>query len=776
MVTLKIFLKALLPNLPFILPVLLIFLLTLLIGSLIFLYLVDEDNWSIILPSGLLIGLFSFVIYLSFFSYIFKGKDGIQIILFLFLLSGFLLFQKVKKRIPSFKLEKSLNNLGNFFIYSGFLVFMFFVGGNNIYGGDVITYWGIATSFANGNYPIFSPWQPDLLVTHHQGLFIYEGAIYGLLGVNMQLIHTLCSILIIYSGFCLLWGWGKKFSGLNFRSILLPLIIYLSFGAIFILLPKAFDTLLNLEAKRTVASTWPIFSDAKNTLGGSSNLNEIFYISHRALAFDGIFLLILLLLLKFRVSRFLKLMTVFALSVPIISIDESALPSIVSVLLFYLLYLFKTASNIERKKLIKEVLIITFVSVLLFFVVGSSLRDSLFTPSKEAARFQILLSPKSIGSRLGGMRGVELDFGNQNLMLYFPSLLFLIAISLILFIIEPSLSLVLIFWAIFGAFMAYLLIEHTFYPGNQGRFQHMSYILNGLFMGVGVLQLLKKGSRKAVIRVFGWVLVLLLGIPIVFSAIYLSAKAKSDSYPNYNGNIPSYPVLKWAKNNVAQNRLFFVDGYLRDNASSETSMNGIEHYGLKVPVSPAYIKVHTPDIGYEAIDAFLTLSPQYLKDLKIDDVYIKNNQLKYYSRERLEELNNPKFFTKLYVDSEGSFYKIEPEYLTNGTNINEGTIDQLSSIISEGKKVFLDYPPNIDMALRGALWLRLKQQNQIYTEWRAGIFNYIETKMVIYPPDYNIKYDYLILGDKTKPEDICKCVNAQLVWQLGKVRAYKTHE
>ena len=59
--------------------------------------------------------------------------------------------------------------------------------GNTVTGGDVITYWGIATSFARGNYPAVLPWQPNYLTVYHAGAFLVQGAIQSLSSVNISI-------------------------------------------------------------------------------------------------------------------------------------------------------------------------------------------------------------------------------------------------------------------------------------------------------------------------------------------------------------------------------------------------------------------------------------------------------------------------------------------------------------------------------------------------------------------------------------------------------------
>jgi hypothetical protein len=86
----------------------------------------------------------------------------------------------------------------------------------------------------------------------------------------------------------------------------------------------------------------------------------------------------------------------------------------------------------------------------------------------------------------------------------------------------------------------------------------------------------------------------------------------------------------------------------------------------------------------------------------------------------------------------------------------------------------LDDPYNINSALRAVLWLRLKDSNSVYTEWRSGIFNYIETKMVFYDPlKRTAPYQYLIVGPKIDPLTKCNCSKVEMVWQMNAAKGYR---
>lgn len=764
--TLLIFFHSIFPNLQIVLSIFSFFTLTTLIGYICLNFLFDIKK-TILIPASMITGVYLFILYLAVFSYILKGPTGILIIVFLFSFSGLLILFFSQKLTFSLSYLFSIQTGIVLFIISCWTLFIFLIGGSNIYGGDVIAYWGFATSFANGNYPLMSPWQPSILANHHQGVYLYEGAVYALIPASIALIHTLFSIFIISAGFFLLWSFTSQMTKRTFLSLLCPLIFFISFGAIFIPLPENARYILSYDRVHEI-NKLPIFTDVKDRLGGSSNLNEVFYINHRVAAFSGLLLLWILAGAFVKKSYFFQLFFLVLLLVPIVSTDEVVLPSLGLMFLYWVLsHLFK---NQNKKKNIIAILSAGFIFIGLFFIVGSALRDSLLT-SSTVPRFQLMFSLDSLMLRASEIKGSILQFPS-GFILYFPSLaiyFFLAAFSTIL--VKKQYSVMLFLGAI-GAGVAFFLVEHTFYPGNQGRFLHLIYLLLSLNIVLNFLFLLKNTSKfKKSMAIIS----LMLFIPaLATTSLYLVKQAKTDSYPNFNKKLPNLPAAEWFRAKHPLEKVIFIDGFLNNQTDSYLNIGAIQHYGLQVPLSPAFVKVHTPDIGVEAVDLLTTLNPDDFRDLNIHYIYIKKDQIVFLPTKRQQEIKNTDFFIPVYIDSEGTFFKVTDKYVDHGDKIADGSIRYIDYFIPEGSKIFLDDPYKIPSPLRAALWLRLKFKNEVYTEWRSGIFNYIETKMEFHDPlKKNGGYDYVIVGLTSDPYAICNCDQLELVWKMNVVKAYK---
>lgn len=767
--TLNILHDSIKPNLIPILEILGFFFITSIVGCIIYSVIFKLKAWFVLLPASGLLGIFGFIFFLGCLSYLFKGPGGILIILILYILFGLSLFIKFKPVLPKIKFSK--NNFFWILVSLTFLVVFFLIAGVNIYGGDVIAYWGFATSFANGNYPVMSPWQPDLLAAHHQGAFLYQGAVHSLIWVNMKLIHSLFAFFVVSCGFFFLWGWMREELKNTLAGLILAMMFFFSFSALFLVLPLNTQNLFNPEAVREITGL-PKFIDAKNRLGGSSNINEIFYLNHRAAAIGGLMLFLFLVLKPINPADKWKFPLLAILTITVMSTDEVVLPSMGCVGLYFFINQMINANGKNRRQVIFFAILSGILFIALFFLIGNALRDSFLIPA-EVPRFYLVFTLDSIFFRLKELNNAVLTLPSYKILFYMPSL-FLTGLMAVLFAFKMKnpVNTILLISAI-GSLVAFLLVEHTFYPGNQGRFLHLLYLLviTSFLFGLINLFFTNRGMNKIFV---GIIIFCLCSVSLLSSTLLVLNQIKSTNYPNYESKLPEYqPVFSWMQQHAPQKRIFFLDGYLKGVSYSHLSIVGIQDYGMFVPVSPAHIKVHTPDFGVEALDLILTLNPRDMSALKVEYLYLQNDQFVNLTSERRQNLNNSDFFRKIYHDNFGALYEVLPDYLNSGRNDDYVGISGLVNQIGNNKKIYLDYPPGIEMGVRQVLWLSLKKNNQIYTFWSSGIFNYIETPMTIYRPSEKVEYDYVIVDSKMDPLTVCNCLEYMPIWRMSGVAVYK---
>lgn len=769
MATISIFFRIIFQNIEYILPLVVFLSVITIIGIGIFVSIIKKESWGLIIPAGAITGLFGFILFLGIFSYFLKGKLGILIILIAYFIFGLFIFKKFGK-LPKIKPQLNFNNIS---LASLSLLFMGFVAtlvGANQYGGDVIAYWGFATSFAKGNYPIYSPWQPDFLSIHHKGTYMFEGAMHALTNVDMRLVHTIYSYFVIVTGFFLLWVIVRKTIKKDFISIIPALVAYFSFGGIFIPLTNTFRKFISPEVEH-ITGRLPLLLDAKNRLGGASNLPEFVYINHRAAAFSGVLLLFLFMFTDFKIEKY-KPVILAALSVGILSSDEIYLPFILFAVIGYFIYkLFKT-DNKKRFEILKNFILGGLAFIALFSLVDNAIRDSMLVPS-ETPRFQILTNVDSFKQRMVSLKSAILR-GNENSSFFWllPSIGSFLLITL-LFLIPTNIAWLWIWLVgILGIFLSYFTVEHTFYPQNNARFLHVLYQFIGIALTFSLVYLSSKGTKR-VRQITSAILTFFILPAVFFAIIYLYPLAKRDDYQNYYGSMPASLTLKWLSDNVPRERVFFIDGFLTDNLNhSPYALQAIQNFGLIVPVSPAGIRVHTPDYGIEAIDLIYTLNPDVIEKLKVKYLFITNQQFELLVKERREDLANISYFEKVYENHEGKIFKINPQYIAQG-KMMDGGIRNLVKIIRPNSKIYVDYPFRIDGTLRAAVLLLLKDNTKLFSEWRSGTFNYIETKINFNPPSFNDRYDYLILGPNTSAREVCNCKNAEKIWQTYGLKLYE---
>jgi hypothetical protein len=766
MATISIFLKIFFENIQFILPVAIVFLAVTFVGVSIILTILEERRWDIIFPAGIATGIFGLILLLGNLSYFLKGRIGIAVIFLMYLLLGIFLFKKVSKSLPKISLNYYYKR--TIFIYLLFLAFMMFLAGANIYGGDVIAYWGFATSFANGNYPLRSLWQPDILANHHQGTYMFEGAVQALTGVDMLLIHTMYAALVILAGFFLLWGFIRKISKRDFISLLPSLVAYFSFGAIFLALPTFLRSYFVPEVEHVIDHL-PLLIDAKDRLGGTSTLPLFIYINHRAAAFLGFLLIFVIIVSKIKVKEFFKPIIVAALSVAVISSDEIFLPAIVFLVLAWFLKQIFTKG--QWRQSFTGFLIGGVVAAVLFFSVGNALRDSILTPPKEDSRFQLVLNSESLSKRQGGLKNAILRPKSEERFFWIlPDARLIALLAVLVYLVSKNNWSLLLLSSTLGTFIAYFVVDHTYYPNNNDRFLHLIYQQLGLVLASSLVFLLI--NKNKVVKSLAKVGIIVLLVPsVVFASIFLFKYAKQPYYPNLKGTLPDYKVLKWAQANIPDKRLFFIDGYLRDQPYSYLTLNGIQNYGLFVPISPADVKVHTPDYGVEAIDVINTLNPTPMKKLKIEYLFVVHTLESFYPKQRQLDLNTDRYFSRVYQDQLGILYKVNEDFFNEAEDLTS-SIEGLSGIIRNGD-IYIDYPPRMESNVRAVMTLALKDKGALYTEWRHGTFNLIETKIELSAPIPNKKYNYLILGPNTNPEEICGCDSYQKIWEMNGAKAFE---
>lgn len=740
------------------------------VGIVYFRSFIKERRFSVLIPGGMVAGTAVFTLYLGVLSHLLKARQGIWIISVLYFLSGLLIFSRSRKKWK-FKFPKvSLRNI--VLLLSSLLLGLIFVikAGNAIFGGDATTYWGLATSFANGNYPQVLPWQPQFLTVHHQGAFLFEGALHAITGVEIRQIHFVFAAFIIAAGFFLLWAFlGDKPK--KVVSAMIPSLLgYITFGGFFVILPLVFGE----PGHQRDLVDLPNLQDAKNTLGALVSFFDLYYLIPRTTALAVIILVFIVITGEFIGGRKKRLLAVAVLSNVILSIDESMFAAIVLPVSFWVGSQFLEAG--DKGGYLKDALVSLLVFFALFWVVGNPLRDSLLTPSPEAPRFQLVeLGTIREQKRINFLKSVLIySESTPRIFWFLPDLRVILCLALFSSFLWGGLLARLFALIAVGTTTLYFLIEHTFWPANYLRFALMGYQFSGFALGVVVYRLLQAPKEKRVLRFLGIVFLGFVLPSTIASTLRVLKSLPSKDYANFYPLTPKYTILEWTRRNLPRKtRVFFIDGFLYDHGYSDLTLYGTQGFGLFIPTGSADVKMHTAEWGTEAIDVVNTLSPAAMKDLEIEYLFIKFDQLARFPEKRRLDLANPKFFDPVHKDTLGILYEVKRAYFSEGWE-GEDTIRRLSTLIPNENQIFIDPNERMNYYLRSALLLELRNKPNLYSLIGRGHFNYVETFIRTKDPSLADHFDYLILGPETDPQTVCpEGKSCQKIWETLGVSAFE---
>ncbi|EKD95587.1 MAG: hypothetical protein ACD_24C00438G0001 [uncultured bacterium] len=174
-------------------------------GIAVFSLIYNTKNKFIIVGGGSILGFLIFLLLLGSFSYFFKGEIGVRIIFLLYILISTFAFTRNKNFYRHlFNLKLSISSIliiGSVFVNLS-LLFLFIR--DVILGSSAPLYWGVALSFAKGNYPTVLPWQPESITAYHQGSLMVMGAMQSLTNIHISIIHSFLSFYLISSIFLFL--------------------------------------------------------------------------------------------------------------------------------------------------------------------------------------------------------------------------------------------------------------------------------------------------------------------------------------------------------------------------------------------------------------------------------------------------------------------------------------------------------------------------------------------------------------------------------------------
>lgn len=741
-------------------------------GLVLFAILSKTNNKLLLIGGGMIYGVCVFLLILSIFSYFFKGPTAILYLFVIYVLVCSIIF--VREYNSTFRklfFKTNLDYKSKVFglVIFSYLFFIFFTAGGAVTGGDVITYWGIATSFARGNYPAVLPWQPNFLTVYHMGAFILQGAIRSLSSINISIVHFFFSAYAVSAVFLFITGIARERTR-SFASLIPAVFGLVLFGGpVFLIggLGSFVSELLghtsnSMHGIVESLSSLPQFSGAKGSAGaGANSLGGLMYINYQTLGLASFFLFLYFLRAKSIKDTLRKYIHLVILIIITLSIDETYFLIEAPILALAFLVEYK---KLTIKKFIYHLTILATIFSCLFLVVQNPVRDAFFVPSKESPRFKLITWKDSeFAARRNFSKAKKfLPEMYKNTEWYLPSLPLLIIFALVFGFWSRS------WWAIItssGAILSYLYafaIVNTFWPANGLRLITKSYNLIMFALGFFMTFLyIWSKKRKGRFKFLIFTVFLLILTPQLVTAhaglINFSVYKKQDNLTrniNYQNK-----TLNWIQDNLPYgSRVIFIDEYPLSGLYSPLSLNAIQYHGIFVPTAPPKVKVLNRDKGGGWYDSVVSLSPPALEKLGVEYVFIKYTSLGRFSEDRQKQINDPIFFKSVYENNSGKLYEVSSNYLSLPDN--DMTLGRMISVIPNAAKVYIDklYLPTP----RKTLILELAKHTQLYGPMYAiggDYYMYIETLSpfkAVSSPDELQDVDYIFTKPESDPISIFK--------------------
>lgn len=743
-------------------------------GILVFKRLLETNNKLLILGSGAIIGTVVFMNLVAVLSYILKGELAIKVIFFLY---TFVTYVWAFREKQVFKyLFSSLKKWTDLIFVAIFVVYLLLISlsaGATPTGGDVITYWGISTSFARGNFPTVLPWQPDILSGYHHGAFVVQGAIHAITSISISVIYVFSAIFSVLSIFVFLVGLGRgKTSSL---SSLLPGVyaIVIFGGPIF--LTNGFRDFLAFPSGNIInkLAQYPHFSDLKSALGaGPNGLDGLYYISFYGFALMPFLLFIYLSVEKtkqFYTTKRVLFLILLLLST--VSIDESFFFLEAPVFLFYFV-----GQNIKLgfKRFILKSFEYLVVFIVGFFLTQSMIRDSFFTPKPiEAPKFVLLLPNelKPLGKLPFANSIVFWDSSKEYLKGFVASakaysglagkkvgdtkwlIPDLRLVSLVVGIVALIAGSKLGFVLALSGFLSYLVgmtVVNPYAPYASYRLITKSYHIFAIALGISLVSLFAKKLSK-LFWMLGFVLFLLFqGPQILVSHARLVEDSVGRHYQRFTYGVDwnNKTLVDLEKRLATRDRLLIVDSFPEKGWFSELTLNALQLHGLFIPKMTGDKRIISSDGSYEWFDAAVFLSPPSLRKLGVEYVFVENSALSRLPPIRVKNLDKLKFFVPIHDYPDGKLYKVTDDYKSMDEDIL--TLEGVSHLIPDGATVYLD-------------------RFQI-PEIRKGMFVFLAKRTHLIGPAYTMAADYFAYIEEFHPFEACtpNCLpeNAALLQQV----------
>lgn len=751
----------------------LIYLIPILLAGIIILGKISRiERVELLLPAGSIVGFAGFTFFLNMTAFLVKGSSGITLAYVLFIALGFIIFKFIKSE----KIKIIFPRGGNLIFWlSGILIwgpFIFWKTANALIGSDANLYYAIAHSFIKGNFPFMTPWQPDIPLSYHTGVSELLGAFYYFSGLDFQFLHLFFSALFIFCALqIIIWIFKEKHNFISFLlSNLAVAVTFLSFGFIYIIwpvLPVRLPEIQNINQLILWLRTLPSVNEAIEVYGAPINLDSLIYFIFHAFGL-AIFLTLVTLLINQNRKKPLWGWVIICLGLGSLALVNEALFIAAFPALIVGIFLIEYREKKLLKNL-KKLLLLFLLTGLVIFFQGGVISASINSPRNLEESALILPKKEDIKEDFKGYHSGQetsklLPVSKQYLPLRWfhigADILLLLSI-VIVWIFNDSVLFKVLFISGLSSFVAYNVIVPKFLVANGNRFLSASFLFFSLLLCLSLTAFFEKIKKHHFFKILFLVIIAWVFLPTILPPLALLSKTRFGE----NKLIPKYQQssvgIRWLKDYADFNeRVLVLD---RNAPHPSGQVRALVGAGVFAPVFSGNFRAFTIEASPEYVDAAYYLSPNALKKLKMNILLIDNVFFETLPQIRKDQLKNSKYFEKVFGEKNGEIiYRIKNEYLEKGGEI-DGTIEQMAELLPAIGKVYIDgedsYSPSY---LRRPLIFILRDKD-IYYLPQSGVYLNVETNINSHTPLTDGSYDYLVLGKKTNPYNLCTC-QAKLVW------------
>lgn len=734
-------------------------------------------RFELILPSAFVCGTSVLVFFLNTSAFIFKPPANIFISCLLLILLSVFLWKNSKDNLTiDFFNRKELIFYIITFIFWALLIF--WKANFALIGSDTNLYYSVAHSFLKGNFPFFTPWQPDIFLSYHTGASILLAAFYFFTGLNFQFLHLVFSSFFIFCSIQIIVWLIKRHTDVAslLMANLLAATIFISFGFLYIVwlvFPIQLPNLNSLNQLILWLRELPTVIESIEVYGAPVNLDGLIYFIFHAFGLAIFFLLLVLLLYlkKGTLGGWLVIcLNLATLALVNESIFVAAFPAIVSGML---IIEYREGSLFKN---LKKILIVLSLTALVVFYQGGIITASL-TKSHDLEKSALIYPGKEDvkedfqGYHQGQEKSKLLPLKSEWLPFWWfhPGVDLLLIISLMFVIyLRVSFNQRLLFLTLFigglSSLMAYNYIVPKFLIANGNRFLALSFLLFSLMIGFAAIFLyesLFKFKKLFFLMIFLWIV-----LPTILPPLALLSKTRFGENKLIPKTFKSSPGILWLKDNADLSERVMV---LDKNAPHPSGQaRALVEAGVFAPIFGGNFRAFTIEASPQYLDIAYFLSPYALADLKISLLLIDSYFYKSLPEIRKIQLDKDEYFEQVFDNSAGSsdwerIYRIKKDYLTEGAEI-DGTFKQLAMSVPKKGRIYIDSEENFDPSfLRRAIIFSLRDR-EIYFLPQSGVYLNVEQDINQHNPGMDIEYNFLVLGRNNRPDKVCDC-STKLIWK-----------